>query len=461
MLGTALALVLAAVPSTLRVDYVHTGGPAGERFALDGVAREGPWPGRPDRALDDTNLGKYFFEVRDPRTNRVLYSRGFASIYGEWEVTAEAREVDRGFHESVRFPEPEGPVQVVIRKRDRANLFREVWSVRVDPAELSVDRTSSTEAKAWAVVENGPPAEKVDLLLLGDGYTAAEMGKWHADAKRLAEMLFAVSPFKERRADFNVWAVDTPAAESGAARPSDGVHRRSPLRATYDAFGSERYVLTFDNKRMREAAAGAPYDFVEIVVNDRKYGGGGIHNLYATVSADNAFTPYVFVHEFGHHFAGLADEYYTSPVAYEASAARPEPWELNVTADPKAARWADLVTPGTPLPTPWAKDEFEAAQRDFQARRRKIRADKRPEAEMEALFREEREHATRLLASGPHARAVGAFEGAMYEAKGYYRPQADCIMFTRDDVGFCAVCRRAIERVIDLYAAPRGGAARP
>jgi len=452
-----LAVLLAApaapaAPATLRVDYVHAGGPGGERVALDGVIREGPWPGRLDRAVDDTNLGKYFFEVRDARTNRVVFSRGFASVYGEWETTAEAKDLDRAFHESLRFPEPAGPVQVMLRKRDRAGLFRELWSVCVDPADPAVDRAGPPrDVKVWAVMENGPPAEKVDLLLMGDGYTAAEMDKWHADAKRLADTLFAVSPFKERRADFNVWAVDTPAAESGVARPSDGVYRRSPLGAAYDAFGSERYVLVFDNKRLRDAASAAPYDFVEVVVNDRKYGGGGIHNLYATVSADNAFTPYVFVHEFGHHFAGLADEYYTSSVSYEGSGERPEPWEPNVTADPKASRWADLVTAGTPLPTPWPKDEFEAAQKEIQARRLKIRAEKRPEAEMEALFREERERMTKLLASGPHAHAVGAFEGALYEAKGYYRPQADCIMFTRDEVGFCAVCRRAIERVIDLH----------
>jgi hypothetical protein len=266
----------------------------------------------------------------------------------------------------------------------------------------------------------------------------------------MAELLFAVSPFKERRADFNVWAADTPADESGVARPSDGVWRRSPLRAGYDAFGSERYVLIFDNKRMREAAAGAPYEFVEIVVNDRKYGGGGIFGLFATVAADNAFTPYVFVHEFGHHFAGLADEYYTSAVAYEGTPERPEPWEPNVTADPQAGKWKDLVT-SSALPTPWEKDAFEAQQKEIQARRRAIRAQHRPEEEMEALFHEEREKMTKLLASG-QAGTVGAFEGAMYEAKGYYRPQADCIMFTRDEVGFCAVCRRAIGRVIDLYA---------
>jgi IgA peptidase M64 len=202
---------------------------------------------------------------------------------------------------------------------------------------------------------------------------------------------------------------------------------------------------------MREVAAAAPYEFIEIVVNDRKYGGGGIHNLYATVAADSAWAPYLFVHEFGHHFAGLADEYYTSPVSYEKSATRPEPWEPNATADPTAGRWRDLVTGGRPLPTPWPKVEFEAAQRDFQARRRRIREEKRPEDEMDALFREEQAWTSALL--GPHAGKVGAFEGALYEATGYYRPQADCIMFTRDEVGFCAVCRRAIERIIAMYAA--------
>jgi len=450
ILAAALAAAPAA-PRTMRLDYLHAGVSGEERFALDGLVLEGPWGGPADRTLDDTNLGKYFFEVVDIRTNRVLYSRGFASIYGEWETTPGARETSRAFHESVRFPEPPGPVDIVLKKRGRAGSFREVWTARVDPAGPEVDRAGPVgSGKVWAVVKNGEPRDKVDLLLMGDGYTAQEMDKWHRDAKRMAELLFAVSPFKERRADFNVWAADTPADESGVARPSDGVWRRSPLRAAYDAFGSERYVLTFDNKRMREAAAGAPYEFVEIVVNDRKYGGGGIFGLFATVAADNAFTPYVFVHEFGHHFAGLADEYYTSAVAYEGTPERPEPWEPNVTADPQAGKWKELVT-ASALPTPWEKDAFEARQKEIQARRRAIRAQHRPEEEMEALFHEEREKMTKLLASG-QAGTVGAFEGAMYEAKGYYRPQADCIMFTRDEVGFCAVCRRAIGRVIDLYA---------
>jgi hypothetical protein len=282
------------------------------------------------------------------------------------------------------------------------------------------------------------------------------MDKWHDDARRMAGLLLATSPFRERRADFNVWAVDTPSRVSGVARPSDGVFRRSALRVTYDAFGSERYVLAFDNRRIREAAAAAPYDAMVLVVNGRKYGGGGIFNLYATVASDNAFTPYVLVHEFGHSFAGLADEYYTSDVAYESTAARPEPWELNATASPTHPKWEDLVTDGVPLPTPWAKEAFEEMQREVQSRRRTIRAEGRPEEEMEALFREEQERVDALLGEGPWAEAVGAFEGAMYSARGYYRPQANCMMFTRT-TAFCAVCSRALESLIDLYSRPAQG----
>jgi hypothetical protein len=164
----------------------------------------------------------------------------------------------------------------------------------------------------------------------------------------------------------------------------------------------------------------------------------------------------VFVHEFGHHISGLADEYYTSDVAYETGGERVEPWEPNATAmkDPAALKWKDLVSPGTPIPTPWDKEAFEERTREVQAKRRAIRAANRPEEEMDALFLQERKDDTRQLGTDRYSGKVGAFEGANYEAKGYYRPQEDCIMFTRDAaVGFCAVCRRSIERVIALYTA--------
>jgi hypothetical protein len=448
------SVLLAATP-TMRLDYYHSGNASRELFSVDRIVIEPlPWPGSPAQAVDETNLGKYLFEVVDRDTNRVVFSRGFASIYGEWETTEEAARMNRTFHESVRFPAPEGPVQVVLKKRDSDNAFREIWTTLVDPEDKYID--GSKPAPPGAVIEiekNGDPATKVDFLILGDGYTASELAKFEKDARRLMELLFQTSPFRERRKDFNVWALAPASAESGISRPSSGIHRRSPLGSTYDAFGSERYVLTFDNRAFRDVASFAPYEFVEIVVNNETYGGGGILGLYGTVAADSAEAPYVFVHEFGHHFAGLADEYYTSPVAYAPATVKTEPWEPNATAllDPGKLKWKDLVDAETPLPTPWRKEEFEKREREFQERRDRIRAEGRPEAEMEALFREVREFEVRLSEVEKYLGKVGAFEGAMYEAKGYFRPEVDCIMFTRSPA-FCTVCRRAIERVIDFYA---------
>lgn len=456
LLSTAAAAASpAAAPRTLRVDYYHSGNAAQEHFGLDRMVLEpGAWPGNPARPVDDTNLGRYLFEVLDRQTNRVLYSRGFASVYGEWETTGEARETWRTFHESLRFPAPSAPVQVVLKKRDARNAFREIWSLLVDPADPSIDPSTPPSPGALLEIErNGPSAEKVDLLILGDGYTAAERDKFEKDARRLAGLLFATSPFKERRKDFNVWGLCPPALESGISRPSTGIYRRSPVGAAYDSFGSERYVLTFENRALRDIAGFAPYEFIEILTNSRTYGGGGIFGQYSTVAADSLWSPYLFIHEFAHHFAGLADEYYTSDVAYEPSAEIVEPWERNVTAHPDrdSLKWRDLVAPGTPLPTPWSKEEFEKRSAAFQKRRREIRAQNRSEDEMDALFREQQKADMKLLGSEKHAGKVGAFEGANYAAKGYYRPQVDCVMFTRDDVGFCKVCQRALEQVIDLY----------
>ena len=449
-----------AASQTMRLDYYHTGDASSEVFSVDRIVIEPlPWPGDLKQAIDTSNLGKYVFEVRDAKTKQLLYSRGFASIYGEWETTDEAKTVKRTFQESLRFPAPSAPVSIVLKKRDIKNNFQDIWTTTVDPADIFIDRSKRVSpAPLIAIQKAGEPDAKVDFLILGDGYTAAEAKKFETDARRLTEVLFSTSPFKEHRRDFNVWAMSPPAAESGVSRPSTGIYRDSPLGATYDAFGSERYVLTFDNRALREVAQFAPYEFIEVLVNNRTYGGGGIFNLYSTVASDNAFANYVFVHEFGHHFAGLADEYYTSSVAYAPAADRVEPWEPNVTAllDVSALKWRSLASPFaqiTPIPTPWNKEAFETYSREIQKRRAQLRKDKRPEEEMEALFREELEHEKKMFAAEKHFGQVGAFEGAMYEARGYYRPEIDCIMFSRTDK-FCRVCRAAIERVIKLYSRP-------
>jgi hypothetical protein len=267
-----------AAPQTMRLDYFHTGNSKQEMFSVDRVVIEPlPWPGDMSKAIDDTNLGKYFFEVRDQKTKHLLYSRGFASIFGEWETTDEAAAMVRTFSESLRFPAPTSPIEIILRKRDKHNKWIDVWSTDVDPGSIFVDRSKPrATGRVIPIQKMGDPSTKVDFLILGDGYTTRESGKFEADARRLTEVLFATSPFKEHRRNFNVWALCPPAAESGISRPSTGIYRDSPLGATYDAFGSERYVLTFDNRALRKVAQFAPYEFIEIITNTRTYGGGGI-----------------------------------------------------------------------------------------------------------------------------------------------------------------------------------------
>ena len=393
----------------MRVDYVHTGGPGGEALALERVTSDGAWPGSRTNLIDEANLGTYFFEVADRESGRVMYSRGFASIYGEWALTPEIRSASRTFHESLRFPWPNAPVRIELKRRDAQNVFRGIWSTEVDPKARSIVRAARKPAgRVWPVFENGSPAAKVDMLLIAEGYTARQLPKFHADAARLVSLLFSYEPFKSRKSDFNVRGLDLASEDTGITHPREGVVRRTPLSARYNIFNLERYILADDNRALRDAASAAPYDVVEILVNEEPYGGGGIFNLQGTVAVDNARAGYVFVHEFGHNLAGLADEY-TGNVTYETGRAdKPEPWEPNITAlkDPSALKWRDLVEPGTPIPTPPSL-----------------------------------------------AGKVGAFEGAGYEARGLYRPEAACIMGSSGPVGFCRVCQRAISRIIDSYVA--------
>jgi hypothetical protein len=453
----ALSAAHAVNPPTMRLDYYHTGNATQEMFSFDRVVYEPlPWPGDMAKTIDDTNLGNYFFEVHDQASGKLLYSRGFGTLFSEWADTDEAKKLNRTFSESLRFPAPTAPVKIVLKERREGKDidFHDVWTTTIDPKDQFIDRTNPPSPGPLLTIQKmGEPETKVDLLILGDGYTDAERGKFEADAKRATEILFSRSPFKEHRKDFNVWGLCPPAHEPGISRPSTGLYRHPPLGTSYDTFGSERYIMTTDNRALRDVASYAPYEFIEILTNSQTYGGGGIFNLYATVAINSEWGPYVFVHEFGHHFAGLADEYFTSDVAVESAEKRIEPWEPNVTAllDPAMLKWKDLVVAGTPVPTPWRKAEFEAYEKDIQAERRQIRKENRSEAEMNALFEKEKKHEDELLGTDKYSDRVGAFEGANYEAHGFYRPQENCIMFSRYD-RFCAVCRRAIERIVGMYA---------
>ncbi len=457
----AFVLLLCAVgraqqpPRTWRLDFYQTGGPGIEAYSLDRLVVEPlAWPDSPAANIDRTMGGNYRFEILDA-SGRVTFSRGYDPAFAEWVTTAEVRRVRRTFHESVRFPQPAEKGEIVLSKRNGTGGYDEAWRVAIDPADIFIDRSMPARHQAIEVERHGEPQAKADVLLLGDGYTGGECSrKFPADARRMTTALFAQEPFRSRRNDFNIWGICPPAAQSGISRPSTGIYRRTPAGTTYDAFGSERYILTFENRAWRDIAAWAPYEFITVLTNTATYGGGGLYNVYSTVAVDNDFADYLFVHEFAHHFAGLADEYYTSPVAYEPPQGVMEPWPANVTAEKDAARlkWRDLLTPGVPVPTPWPKQEFETLSKGLQERRVRLRAENRPEAEMTKLFREEQAAEMKLFAASEHAGKVGAFQGANYDAEAFFRPEIDCIMFTRNRVPFCRVCQRALVAVIDRHA---------
>lgn len=442
---------------TLRFDYHHTGRAGEEHVAPAGLRLEGDWPGSRTQLVDPSNLGKYLFEVADAQSGALLYSRGFCSIYGEWETTGEAKKQWAAFEESQRFPEPRRPVELRLRKRANDGSFSAPLFVHsVDPASRFVDRAPlRAQGKVIPLaVGKGDPAKQLDLLVLAEGYESKDEAKFAADARRLVGALLATEPFRTRAADISVRGLFVPSPQSGIRDPRRGAWKDSAFGASFNAFDSDRYVLTYRDRELRELAAQAPYDALVIVFNARKYGGGGIYNLWATVAADTSVADYVFVHELGHSLGGLADEYYSSQVSYEEfTPPGSEPWEPNVTAllDPSKLKWADLVPANTPLPTPWAKDEYDAVDLKYQARRAEL-AKGVDDAANEALFEEIRVATTPMLARETYAGRIGAFEGAAYEARGLYRPAADCIMFTRNPKTFCAVCERGLNRVLDLYS---------
>jgi len=438
---------------TMRLDYFHTGTANEEHFSTDRIVSDGVWSGSKKILSDDLKLGLYFFKVIDKESKTLIYSRGFASIFGEWQTTPDATEKWGVFQESARFPWPLKPVRVLLQKRDTLNNFKTIWTIEIDPHSREVNPADLVHTnKVDIIAENGSPDQKVDIVILGDGYSKGEMEKFRKDAARLSGNLMNAEPFKSHSKDFNIRAIETPGESSGVNKPHHGVFKRTPLKVHYSSFDSERYALSYDNPTIRDVASQVPYDLMVILINERTYGGGGIYNLYTTVAADNKYSEYIMIHEMGHHTAALADEYYTSAVSYEVPEVKIEPWETNLTAllDKDNLKWKDLVEEGTPIPTPWNKEEFDKFGYSIQKQRDSLRAAQVPEEIMENLFSHQMDQENNFFGKEKYKDNVGAFEGAGYLAKGLYRPQVDCIMYTRH-MKFCKVCRKSIENVINQY----------
>ncbi len=443
--------------ATLRVDYYHTGTKGTETISLEKAIDDGPWAGSLRQLIDTLNLGEYIVRVYDRGTAELIFSRGFSSYFNEWQSTDEALAgVYRTFHESVRMPMPVNPVQVTISRRDKKMDFHEVFSTVIDPRNSVEIRREKREAlfPVVPIVKRGSPHDKVDILILGDGYRAEDMEKFRKDARHFNEVMFSTSPFKERKDDFNVWTIEVASRDSGIDKPDKNVWKNSALGFTYNTFGSARYVLTEENRTLRDIASAAPYDFMLILINDNRYGGGGIYNLYTTCFAISDAKgkewqmDYVYVHEFGHSFGGLGDEYYSSQVSYNDFYQKGvEPWEPNLTAltDKAHLKWKSFVDPATPLPTPWEKTAYDSLGRE-RGKLDRLAADYY--AKREPLYQAEQN----LLKTNAYAGKVGAFEGAGYVSAGIYRPAIDCRMFSLSLVDFDPVCSAAIRRVIDFYS---------
>ncbi len=393
---------------SLRVDYMHTANDKIEIISLDELYHEPYWGGSQINLIDTFNYGNYKIEVIDSNSNTLIYSRGYSSLCAEWIFTPEAKTTSRSFSESVVMPFPKNKVKILFYKRQKNQTWQSIFQLIVDPKSYSIIPQQKTKIKSFNIHNSGKSSEKLDLVILAEGYTEGEMQKFMNDAIRFKDTLLSWKPFKQYVNQLNFWVVPTPSPESGTDIPGEGVFVNTIFDSHFYTFGTERYLNTTNNVAVRNAASNAPYDQIYILVNTAKYGGAGIYNYYSICTADHPNSGFVFAHEFGHAFAGLADEYYTSEVAvdgiYDLSV---EPWEPNIsTLVNFDQKWKALVTPQTPVPTP---------------------------------------------ASETNKNIVGAFEGGGYLAKGIFRPSLDCSMKSIIHNQFCPVCSKAIQDRIKFY----------
>lgn len=457
---------------TMRIDYFHIGDAVTEIVTIDFIYQYGTWAGSTKNLIDNFNNGAYYHKIYDLNSGKLIYSKGFDSYFKEYQTTKVAvNGVKRSFHESAIIPYPKNKIRFAIEKRDKQNLLNEIFSTEIDPADLYIikDPVKDKSVKVIKSFNSGNPHNKVDIVIIGDGYTIKEEKKFEKDLKRFTNVLLSNEPYKTYKDRFNIYGVFKASEESGIDEPGANVYKNTVLNTTYYSMGSERYILTEDNKSLRDLASHVPYDAIYIMVNASRYGGGGLYNTYCTFVADNQFCDYLFLHEFGHSFAGLADEYYTSETAYnDMYPAGLEPVEPNITRllDRNNLKWKHLVSEGIEMPTPWEKEEYDKTDYAWQKIRREmnrniaeLKRNKKPLEKVKAAQDEydrkdkvRSEEVDKYLKSSKFVGKVGAFEGAGYNAKGMYRSMLDCIMFTKGAKPFCKVCEEHVANVIMHYA---------
>ncbi len=393
---------------SMRLDYIHSGTDTTDSYALVELMEEPYFAGSKVNLVSPFDYGNYRFTLTDEKSGQLIWAQGFSTLFSEWQTTAEARKVAKAFPENVVFPFPKHNVIAKFYNRNKQQQWIEKFSYTIDPSSYFIKKERRLVYPYFTVRNSGDPATSLDIVFIPEGYTAAEMGKFKTDCERLTGYMLKNKPYDKYKDRINVYGIEAPSPESGTDMPGKDVWKQTLMNSSFYTFDIERYLTTTDMTSVRDLASNAPYDAICVVVNSPVYGGGGIYNFYALGTSDNVNADYVFVHEFGHSFAGLGDEYYDSSVAYENFYdLHYEPWEPNLTTLVNFdSKWKSMVEPGTPIPTPVdLKDKIK----------------------------------------------VGAYEGGGYVNRGVYRPSYDCSMKSISYDNFCPVCRDAISRMIESY----------
>jgi hypothetical protein len=392
----------------LRIDFVMAGNHSSEKVYLERMLQEPSWSGPHKNLIDTYNLGSYRIVLQDSASGKIIFTRGFCNLFQEWQGTEEASKTERAFEQCAMMP---FPLKTAIFRIDKRKFedgqFSTLFGILINPADYFILREKPHPVPFVKFRDSGNPENKVDIAFIAEGYKQNEIQKFLSDAKRIGDYFLTLKPYSDYPDRFNFYAVEAPSDESGVDIPGDHTYVNTNINSSFYTFNTDRYMTTNDARAIYDLAAGIPYDAIVVLVNSKVYGGGGFLNFYAESTVDNIYSSKVAVHEFGHSFAGLADEYVGSVNYSDFYNLNVEPWEPNITTNIDfSSKWKNMIRKGTPVPTP-REEEFDTV--------------------------------------------VGMFEGGGYLSKGMYSPAMECRMNTNEAPGFCPVCQSAILRMIRFY----------
>lgn len=394
---------------TLRVDYIFNGNASGQAICLDGLSALPTWAGRKHHLAELPLQGNGQIVMRNAASGKTIYTTSFSSLFQEWLETDEARNVTKGFENTFLLPYPLQPVEIEITLLDPRRNVRASMKHIVHPNDVLIEQKGNSHITPHKyLLHNDSPEKCIDVAILAEGYTLQEMQAFYEDADIACKSIFDHEPFKSMKKRFNVVAVASPSTDSGVSVPRLNEWKHTAFGSHFSTFYSDRYLTTSRVKAIHDALAGIPYEHIIILANTEEYGGGGIYNSYTLTTAHHPMFRPVVVHEFGHSFGGLADEYfYDNDVMTDTYPLDIEPWEQNISTQVDfAAKWKDMLSENTPVPTP---------------------------AEVSENY------------------PTGVYEGGGYSAKGIFRPAENCRMRTNEYPAFCPVCQRALRRIIEFY----------